>query len=203
MGPKTDPRAPTISLDLIRTRLLLKTNPREARAIIRRLADYETPSRNSQMLTLRSLVRDNLGYNWSYREIGTIFNVNKGTVHRIRSDAIKDIEHDIGRPLILQPDEEANVMAYITDSFQRGLTVSPKQIRPYVADAFGKHVSSSWTWRFVKRHEEALQRATAYPQENTCMEVSKEIARTHIGNLERCVKNVSTELILSVNEVGC
>jgi ribosomal protein S4E len=81
MGPKTDPRAPAISLDLIRTRLLLKINPREARAIIRRLADSETPSRNSPILALLSIVRDDLGYNWTYREIGTIFNVNKGTVH--------------------------------------------------------------------------------------------------------------------------
>jgi hypothetical protein len=71
--------------------------------------------------------------------------VNKGTVHRIRSDVIKDIEYDIGPPPILQPDEEANVMTYITDSFQRGSLVSPKQIRAYVADAFGKQVSSSWT----------------------------------------------------------
>jgi hypothetical protein len=129
--------------------------------------------------------------------------VDKGTVHRIRSDAIKDIEHDIGRPPILQPDEEANVMAYITGSFQRSSPVSPKQVHAYVADAFGKHGSSSWTWRFVKRHEEALQRATAYPQENIRMEVSKEIARTHIRNLERYVKDVSTELILNVDEVSC
>jgi hypothetical protein len=77
MGPKTDPRTPAISLDLIRTQLLLKTNPSEIRAIIRRLADYETPSRNSQILALLLIVRDDLGYNWSYRETGTIFNVNK------------------------------------------------------------------------------------------------------------------------------
>jgi hypothetical protein len=96
------------------------------RAIIHRLADYETPSRNSQILTLLSIVRDDLGYNWSYREIGTISNVNKGFVHRIRSDAIKDIAHDIGRPPILQLDEEANVMGYIANSFQRGSSVSPK-----------------------------------------------------------------------------
>jgi hypothetical protein len=155
------------------------------------------------MLALLSIVRDDLDYNWSYREIGTIFNVNKRTVHRIRSDEIKDTKHDIGRPPILQPDEGANVMAYITDSFQRGSPVSPKQIRAYVADAFGKRVSSSWTWRFVKRHEEALQRATAYPQEDTHMGVAKEIARTCIRNLERCVKDISTELILNVDEVGC
>jgi hypothetical protein len=35
------------------------------------------------------------------------------------------------------------------------------------------------------------------------MEVSKEIARTHIRNLERYVKDVSTELILNIDEVGC
>jgi hypothetical protein len=94
-------------------------------------------------------------------------------------------------------------MAYITDSFQRGSAVSPKQIRAYVADAFEKQVSSSWTWRFVTRHEEVLQRATAYPQENTRMEVSKETARSHIRNLERYVKDVLTELIVNVDEVGC
>jgi hypothetical protein len=136
---------------------------------MRRLADSETPSRNSQILALLSIVCDDLDYNWSDREIGTIFNVNKGTIHRIHSDAIQDIEHDIGRLPILQPDKETNVMAYITDSFQRGSPVSPKQIRAYVADTFGKQVSSSCTWRFVKRHEEALQRATAYPQENARM----------------------------------
>jgi hypothetical protein len=156
MGPKTDPRRPAISLDPIRTRLRIKTNPREARAIIRRLADYGTPSRNSQITALFSIVHDDLGYNWSYREIGTILNVNKGIVHRIRSGAIKDTEHDFGRPLILQPDEETNATAYITDSFQRGSPVSPKQIRAYAADAFGKQVSSSWTWRFVKRHNQNM-----------------------------------------------
>jgi hypothetical protein len=155
------------------------------------------------MLALLSIVRDDLGYNWSYREIGTIFIVNKGTVHRIRSDAVKDTEHGIGRPPILHPDEETNVMAYITDSFQRGSPVSPKQIRAAIADAFWKQVSLSWTWRFVKRYEEALQRATAYPQANTRMEVSNEIARTHIRNLERNMKDVSTELILNVDETGC
>jgi hypothetical protein len=35
------------------------------------------------------------------------------------------------------------------------------------------------------------------------MEVSKEIARTHIRNLERYVKDVSTGFILNVDEVGC
>jgi hypothetical protein len=149
------------------------------------------------------IVRDDLGYNWRYREVGAIFNVNKRTVHRIRSQAIRDIEHDIGRPPILQPDKETNVMAYITDSFQCGSPVSPKQIQAYVANAFGKQVSSSWTWRLVKRHEEALQRATAYPQENTRMEASNEIARTHIRNLERYMKDISTKLILNVNEVSC
>jgi hypothetical protein len=35
------------------------------------------------------------------------------------------------------------------------------------------------------------------------MQVSKEITRTHIRNLEQYVKDVSTELILNVDEVGC
>jgi Trp operon repressor len=89
------------------------------------LADYETPSRNFQIVVRLSIVRDDLDYNRSYREIGAIFNVNKGTVHRIRSDAIKHVDHDTAA-LLLQPDEKANAMAFITDSFQRGSPVSPK-----------------------------------------------------------------------------
>jgi hypothetical protein len=34
------------------------------------------------------------------------------------------------------------------------------------------------------------------------MEVSKQIARTHIRNLEQYLKDVSTELILNVDQVG-
>jgi hypothetical protein len=94
-----------------------------------------------------------------------------------------------------------NVLSYITDSFQRGFPLAPKRIRTYVADAFGKQISSSWTWRFVKHYEEALQRAAVYPQEDARMEVSKEIARSHIRNLERYVKDVSTELIINIDEV--
>jgi hypothetical protein len=40
-------------------------------------------------------------------------------------------------------------------------------------------------------------------QENTRMEVSKEIAKTHIRNLERYVKDVPMELVLNVDDVGC
>jgi hypothetical protein len=46
-------------------------------------------------------------------------------------------------------------------------------------------------------------RATGYPQENIRMEISKEIARTHIRNREGYVKDAPTERILTVDEVGC
>jgi hypothetical protein len=202
MGPRPDPRAPAVSLDVIRTRLLTHMSLRDARAVVRRLADYETPSRNSQILALFAILRDELNLVWSYRDMGSVFGMNKGTVYRLRLEAMRDIVHETGRPTSLTVDQEATLIAYITDCFQRGAPLSPRQIRSHVQETFEKHVSSSWTWRLVKRHPAVLQRAIAYPQEDRRMNVTKEIARRHIRNLQQYVQDTPTELILNVDEVG-
>jgi hypothetical protein len=79
---------------------------------------------------------------------------------------------------------------------------SPKQVRQYVSETFGKEVSSSWTWRLVSRHPEVLQRATAHRQEDTRMQVAKDMCKIHVRNLKPYVENVPAELILNNDEVG-
>jgi hypothetical protein len=98
-GPKANPQTPLISLDVIRTRLLLRMSPRDARAIVRRLADSEPPSHNSQILAIFTIVRDELQFDWSYREVGSVCAIGKGIVHRVRSEAIRVIEHDTGKTI--------------------------------------------------------------------------------------------------------
>jgi hypothetical protein len=115
---------------------------------------------------------------------------------------MEEMKHETGRAPLLSEDQEAQVIAFITSNFEGGSPVSPKQIRLSVSETFAIRVSSSWTWRFVVRHPETLQRAIAYPQEDKRMKVTKEIARTHIRNLERWVENLPTELILNLDEVG-
>jgi transposase len=132
-----------------------------------RLADY--PTRNSQILALPTILRDEFQYAWSSAQMGYIFNVKKGIVHRVRSQIMREIEHDTGRPPILQPNQEAELIAYITSHFQDGSPLSPKQIRQYVSETFGKEVSSSWAWRLVSRYSGVLQHATAHPQEDIRM----------------------------------
>jgi hypothetical protein len=122
-------------------------------------------------------------------EIGSIFGVKKGTVHRVRSDTIGDIERDTRRTTILPPDEEAHVMADIIDRFQRGASLFPKQLRAETLETFHKQVCSSGTWDLVKRHQGVLERATAHPQEESRMNISKEIARLHIRHLELDLKD--------------
>jgi hypothetical protein len=202
MGPKRDARAPPLPFPEICPRLALKVSSREARAIVRRLRDYDTPSRNSQILALLAIIHDELHYDWSHRDIGSVFNVNKGTVHRIRSEAMEEMKHETGRAPLLSEDQETQVIAFIASNFEGGSPVAPKQIRLYGSETFAICVSSSWTWRFVVRHRETLQPAIAYPQEDKRMKVTKEIARAHIRNLERWVKNLPTELILNFDEVG-
>jgi hypothetical protein len=164
MGPKRDPNAAPVELTIIQTRLAQMVSAREARAITRRLSEHNAPTRNSQILAMLSITRDELQYEWSYRTIGSIFGVNKGTVHRVRSGAMREIEHDSGRPPILSPDQEADVIRQITTSYESGTPLSPKQIRAYTSKTYGKVVSSSWTWRFVLRHPEVLQRSSSMPQ---------------------------------------
>jgi transposase len=202
MGPKRDRHAPPVPLGLICTRLTDKVSPREARAITRRLSTNETPTRAVQILALLTIVRDELQYAWSCRNIGSIFNVHKGTVHWIRSQAMRDIEHDTGRPPRLSPDHETQLTDHTRTSFESCSPVSPEQVRAYVSETFGTQASSSWTWRFVTHDQETLQQATAYPQEDRRMKVTKEVARAHIRNLEQWVQNIPTELILNLDEVG-
>jgi hypothetical protein len=113
-------------LDFIYVRLAEKLSARDARSIFRRLADYPTPTRNSQIIVLLTILCDEFQYAWSYAQVGHIFNVNKRIVHRVRSQAMREIEHDTGRPPILKPDQEAELIAYITSRFQDGSPLSPK-----------------------------------------------------------------------------
>ena len=62
--------------------------------------------------------------------------------------------------------------------------------------------SCGWLWHFVRRHADRLDHLKAYPQEDARLNVTKEIARRHIVNLERHLQNVPTELILNLDEVG-
>jgi hypothetical protein len=120
MAPKVDPSAPSIPRDFIYAHLAEKLFARDARSILCRLADYPTSVRNSPILALLTIFRDGFQYAWSYAQVGYIFNVNKGIVHRVRSQAMREIEHDTGRPPILQPDQEAELIAYIISRFQDG-----------------------------------------------------------------------------------
>jgi hypothetical protein len=70
-GSDPDLRAPVVPVDFI-----------YSRSVIRRLSVDETRSRNSQMLACLAILRDELRFDWSYGEIGLIFAVDKGIVHR-------------------------------------------------------------------------------------------------------------------------
>jgi hypothetical protein len=118
MAPKVDPSAPPTPLDFISARLAEKLFARGARSIFRRLADYPTPTRNSRILALLTICRDEFQDAWSYAQVGYIFNVNKGIVHRVRSQAMREIEHNTSRPPTLQRDQEAELIAYHASGFQ-------------------------------------------------------------------------------------
>jgi hypothetical protein len=88
MTPKVNPSAPPIPLNSIYARLVEKLSPRDARCFIRGLSCYPTPTRNSQILALVSIVRDEFQYAWSYAEMGRIFDVSKGIIRCVHFQAM-------------------------------------------------------------------------------------------------------------------
>jgi hypothetical protein len=66
MALKVNPSAHATPLDFIYARLAEKLSARDARSILHRLADYPTPTRNSQILALFTILRDEFQCAWSY-----------------------------------------------------------------------------------------------------------------------------------------
>jgi hypothetical protein len=100
---------------------------------------------------------------------------------------MRKIEHDTGRPPILQLDQEEKLVAYTTSRFQDGSPLSSKQVGQYVSETFGTAVSSSWTWRLVSRYQGVLQHATVHHQKDIQMQITKDMHKIHVQNLEQYV----------------
>ena len=78
--------------------------------------------------------------------------------------------------------------------------MTPKEIRNYIFDKFDSLVSCSWHVNFIKKNSDKIAYATAYPQEEVRLTVSKDIAKKHISNLKKYIENVPTELIINIDE---
>jgi hypothetical protein len=90
---------------------------------------------------------------------------------------------------------------HVKASFCHGCLLFAKQVRVFVQETFGIKVSSSWTWRFVEHPAGELQRARASPQEEARMNVLKELAKLHVENLGKSVKDIPAELIFTLDEI--
>jgi hypothetical protein len=125
---------PPLPLDVIQTRLCSKLPARDVRSVCRRLSDFPAPSRNAQVFTMASIIQDELQVKWSLSQIGSIFDIKKSTIHRIRTRGIINYETCIGHPTLLSSNQDVQVIEYITTSFARGFPVSPS----HSASMYGK-----------------------------------------------------------------
>jgi hypothetical protein len=136
MPKETDASAPLIPLDIIQTQLCERISARDARSVIRRLSELETLTHNFQFVTLRCILRDELRAEWTMTQLGSVFDINKGIVHRICSKEMADFEAHVGHPCLLSADQEGHVIEYIGTSFVSHCPVSPKQIRAHVQERY-------------------------------------------------------------------
>jgi hypothetical protein len=105
-------------------------------------------------------------------------------VHRSRSKAVRDIEHNAERPVIIQLDEEVNLIAYITNRLQRGAAVSRSKsglVSVQRLDNISPHLGHGGSSNVITECSSALRN----PQDDPCMTIWKEIARTHVRNMEQ------------------
>jgi hypothetical protein len=106
-------------------------------------------------------------------QLGSVFGINKGIVHRICSKEMADFEAHLGHPCLLSADQEEHVIEYIGTSFASHCPVSPKQIRAHVQKRYNIVASHGWLWHVVRRHADQLDPAKAYPQEDVRMNATK------------------------------
>jgi hypothetical protein len=81
---------------------------------------------------------------WNMAQLGQVFDINKGIVHRICSKEIRDFAAHIDHPNLLDTEQEEEVIQYIITSLQLGYSISQKQIRVFVRQQFNKVPSRRW-----------------------------------------------------------
>jgi hypothetical protein len=104
-----------------------KLSPRDIRAVCRRGQEFPFPSRNAQVLALSSIL-----FKWTLRQISLIFDINDGTVHRIRALEACDHEACLGNPTLLASNEENQVIVHSRISFDSRSPLSLRKSRGHV-----------------------------------------------------------------------
>ena len=80
---------------------------------------------------------------------------------------------------------------------------SPKRLVEYISENFNKTVSISWYRYFIEIHKDKIFECTAYPQESSRLQLTKEAAMKHVKILEKYVAGTPDELVFNLDEVGC
>ena len=108
-----------------------------------------------------------------------------------------------GRPSVLTPDEEEELLLYIICCYEIHKPCTPKKLVEYISEQFSKTVSRSWYRYFIEKHKDKILQSVAYPQESSRIRLTKEAALKHVKNLEKYVVGTPDELVFNLDEVGC
>jgi hypothetical protein len=71
-----------------------------------------------------------------------------------------------------------------------------------VRESLAQRALRGWVWHFVRRHANKLEQMKIYPQEDSRIRDTNEIARIHVANLVDYIQDAPIELIFNIDEVG-
>ena len=115
---------------------------------------------------------------------------------------IKSPRRPHGRPKKLNYDQEDELLTLIDLYASQNRPVSIKFLRQYIFEQFNIDISPSWHRRFIERNSTRIRMDVATPQEDKRLNLPIEYAEKHIQNLIDYLKDIPTELIFNVDEVG-
>jgi hypothetical protein len=106
------------------------------------------------------------------------------------------------RPLVLDPDQEADIVRFSRERFGSRNYATQKDVLNYVEEPFNKTLTHGWMKRFMDRQKNEVSGVTVAPQEKVRLEVLRCYREESLTLIKKIVPIVPTELLFNLDETG-
>ena len=161
-------------------------------------------SEREQVLFALTSCKEN-GYPVSQYELARFFGIERSTVqyHIERSfNTFENIPRPFGRPSLLEDQEKAQLIAWISDTFNNRYPATYQTIREFIDDRFGKQISLD-TIRHIVHQAEELKVVTGVPMENERVFCNPQRIDKYFEELESALEfGIPPQFIINIDESG-
>ena len=171
----------------------------DTRYAIRQLSKHQFTSRNDQAMALYDVLRNEMDINVSIRRVSRYNLVDPSKLSKLlRNPNRKKWD----RSPKLTPEQELEVLDWLSNCYNNNNPQTPRDLRNEILNRFDVFVTKNWFRYLMKKYPNKLVIATAHPQDDKRLSVTKNTAKEHISNLLNYVNGIPTELILNLDEAS-